>query len=194
MLWRLSDDVPNFKRCHSHSTSTQYPTIGDRINYYQETIQRTDTTTTSTTVITSNTQSYVGNVRLTFTWDNLPMVVMSPVQSIVLTLTGIRLNEEVQPFNIADKEGSSLTSTIPVIENYYSLAQTLRDLHDELVVIKEEFTDCPTYTLDPTSGQERVIHLTAKYITKDGKLHKIFIPPNGVFTVQLTFATSFYTY
>ena len=133
-----------------------------------------------------------GNVRLSFTWDNLPMVVMSPIQSIVLTMTGIRVVQEYQPINMTEIGGSSLTATIPIIENYSSLAQTLRDLHDELVVAKDGFNDNAKYLLSDTSGYERSIFFTANYITKDGTLHKIYIPPNGVFTLQLTFGLSIY--
>ena len=136
----------------------------------------------------------VGNVRLSFTWDNLPMVVLSPVASIVLVLKGISVSEEIQPINIPDdtRTGSSLTSVIPVVENYYSMATTLRDLHDELVVAREDFDNTPTYTMQPSGGQERTILLSAMYLTKDGNLRQIYIPPNGVFSVQLTFALSLY--
>lgn len=152
--------------------------------YFTENIEKT--------ISTEDFPGIKGNVRLTFTWDNLPIVTISPIQSIVLSLTGIQLNQEYQPVNIAEKEGSSLTSTIPVVENYYSLAETLRDLHDELVVTKESFDDTATYTLSATSGQERVLHFSAKYIAKDGSLHQIYIPPNGVFSIQLTFGISYY--
>jgi len=135
---------------------------------------------------------YEGNKRLTFSWNNLPMVVMSPIQSIVLTLQGMDVNQEYQPINASDFSGSALTSSIPVIENFYSLAQSLRDLHDELVIVKDSYSDTATYTLATTSGQERSITLSAKYITKDGKLHQIYIPPKGVFSLQLTFGISFY--
>lgn len=140
----------------------------------------------------ANNSTAIGNVRLSFTWDNLPIVVMSPITSIVLTLQGIQVDQEVQPINIAQPTGSSLTSTIPVIENFYSLAQTLRDLHDELVVVKDSFDDTATYTVAAQSGSERTLHLSAKYITKDGSLHQIYIPPKGVFSVQLTFGISYY--
>ncbi len=136
----------------------------------------------------------VGNVRLSFTWDNLPMVVLSPVASIVLVLKGISVSEEIQPVNIPNdtRTGSSLTSVIPVVENYYSMATTLRDLHDELVVAREDYDNTPTYTMQPAGGQERTILLSAMYLTKDGNLRQIYIPPNGVFSVQLTFALSLY--
>lgn len=144
------------------------------------------------TTVTEENPQYEGNVRLTFTWNNLPMVVMSPIQSIVLTLSGVTLSQEICPINIQNIGGSSLTSTVPVVENYYSLAQTLRDLHDELVVVKDDFNDKATYTLAATSGQERVLHLSAKYITKDGTLHQIYIPKNGVYSIQLTFGITYY--
>lgn len=139
-----------------------------------------------------NTQ-YDGNIRVSYTWNNLPIVCLSPISSIVLTLSGMNITQEIQPVNITDQIGSSLTSTVPVVENFYSLASTLRDLHDELVVTKESFDDTATYTLSPISGQERTITLSAKYITKDGILHQILIPPNGVFSVQLTFCISYFS-
>lgn len=135
---------------------------------------------------------YDGNLRITYIWNNLPMVVMSPIQSIVLTLNGVQITHEIQPVNMQQPSGSSLVTTIPIVENFYSLAQTLRDLHDELVVTKETFDDSATYTLGLQAGQERTLTFSAKYITKDGALHQIYIPPNGVFTLQLTFGISYY--
>lgn len=158
--------------------------------HFNNTIDRL--TTTTTTTITEMPVNYQGNIRLTFTWNNLPMVVLSPIQSIVLTLKGYQVNQEYQPVNMTQSTGSSLTASLPIIENYYSFAQTLRDLHDELVVVKDGYNDLATYTLPTTVGQERVIMLTAMYITKDGKAHEIYIPPNGVFSLQLTFGVSFY--
>lgn len=132
------------------------------------------------------------NTVVSYRWNNLPIVIISPIQSIVLTMQGITINNEYQPVNMTDPTGSSLVSTIPVVENFYSLASSLRDLHDELVVTKESIEDTATYTLTTTSGQERTLILSAKYITKDGSVHQLYIPPNGVFTVQLTFAVSYY--
>ena len=137
--------------------------------------------------------TYYGNVKLSFTWNNLPVVVLSPISSIVLTLNGIQVTQEMQPINITQPTGSSLTSTIPLIENFFSTASTLRDLHDELIVAKETFDDTARCTLARTSGYERTLQIAAKYITKDGKLHQIYIPPNGVFIVQITFGVSFYS-
>lgn len=153
-----------------------------------------DLTTTQTTTVTklTNYLPACANCRLTFTWDNLPMVVLSPIASIVLTLAGMDIQQEIQPINMTSIGGSSLTSVIPVVENFYSLAQTLRDLHDELVVVKEDYDNQAKYTLATTSGKERTVTLSAKYITKDGSLHQIYIPPNGVFSVQLTFSVSYF--
>lgn len=156
---------------------------------------RRKTETTVTTVKTVRSEgAKIGNVRLSFTWDNLPVVVMSPIQSIVLTMTGVQISHETQPINIPDaaNPAASLTAVVPIVENYYSLATTLRDLHDELVVAKESFDDNATYKMGATAGNERVLHFSAKYITKDGSLHQIYIPPNGVFSLQVTFRLDYY--
>ena len=118
---------------------------------------------------------------------------MSPISSIVLSLGGIYLTSEIQPINPNLPSGSSLTQTIPIVENYYSLASTLRDLHDELVISRQNFDDNAKYGLEKSAGTERLITLGAKYITKDGRMHQLYIPPNGVFAVQLTFRVTFFT-
>lgn len=197
--WYLDDAPYNYKE-------TFYPKY-DVVYQQYRTVTTTQVKTVAilfndTSMVTQQNQSsiqddpepneYVGNVRLTFTWNNVPMVVMSPIASIVLTIDGVQLNQEIQPINIEEKAGSSLTATVPVIENFYSTATTLRDLHDELVVVKETFEDTATYNLSVTSGQERTITLKAKYIDKQGNLHQIYIPPNGVFSLQLIFGVSFY--
>lgn len=154
--------------------------------------QKRNKNSTSVTVEDNSAQIWYGNIRVNFEWDNIPIVVISPIQSIVLTLQGMNVSQEFQPINVAQAGGSSLTSTIPVIENYYSLAQTLRDLHDELVVIKDSYDDQPCYSLSTVDGQARSLRLAAYYITKDGRLHQIYIPPNGVFSLQVTFGISYY--
>lgn len=154
--------------------------------------QQRQKNSTSVTVVNNSSPTWYGNIRLNFEWDNIPIVVISPIQSIVLTLQGMNVSQEFQPINVAQAGGSSLTSTIPVIENYYSLAQTIRDLHDELVVIKDSYDDQPCYSLSTVDGQARALRLEAHYITKDGRLHQIYIPPNGVFSLQLTFGISYY--
>jgi hypothetical protein len=133
-----------------------------------------------------------GNMELTFTWNNLPVVCLSPIASIVLSIQGLQISQEIQPVNIQDLQGGSLTSSFPVVENYYSMAQTLRDLHDELVVAKDTFDDTPVYNMQVVSGQDRTITLTAYYITKNGNIYQIYIPSKGVFSVQLIFKLSYY--
>ena len=142
---------------------------------------------------TAVSTTYEGNVRLTFTWNNIPTVVLSPIQSIVLVLQGMQVQSEIQPINIAQAGSSSLTTSVPIIENFYSLAASLRDLHDELVITKENYENTPTYTLSTRSGYDRSFKISAKYIAKDGSLHQIKIPPNGVFNLQLIFKVSFYS-
>lgn len=181
--------------CPDPSATSYNVTVLKRENYYErsEPVKTTVLIAHKTTVIEPVLNEYGANLRLTYTWDNLPMVVLSPIQSIVLILDGMNVNQEYLPVNITEQTGSSLVSSVAVIENFYSLATTLRDLHDELIVIKDSFNDMATYNVDDASGKERTLTFTAKYITKDGSIHSIYIPPNGVFTVQLTFRIDFFT-
>ena len=170
--------------------SFNYSCGGGTFTKTQDVVTTKQTVTTRVAPINPphSLSDYVGNVRLNFTWDNLPTVILSPITSFVLTMAGTRVSDEIQPVNIVDNSlASAQLSTIPIIENYYSTASTLRDLHDELVVIRDQVTNAATYTLANTGGEERTLKFAVKYITKDGKLHQVYVPPNGVFTLQLTF-------
>lgn len=151
-------------------------------NYDNYTRSLVQTTTRTTRLL----PEYLGNVRLTFTWPNLPVVIMSPIQSIVLVMDGVKVNNQIQPINMRQPGGSSLTTTIPIIENYYSTASSLRDLHDELVIIKDNFTNAPVIRVDPSFGSERTMRFRLQYITKDGNLHHLYIPNNGIFSLQIS--------
>lgn len=181
VLYRLVDEegIPNMFVCNNVKQHT-VTTPDTRVKYEHSQLAAI------------NEQEYEGNLRLTWEWQNIPTVILSPIQSFVLILNGMNVSQEIHPINIAQPGSSSLTSSIPIVENYYSMATTLRDLHDELVIIKESYSDSAFYKLDTTSGQERTITLTLKYITKDGRLHQVYIPKNGVFTLQLTFGIDYY--
>ena len=182
-LWKLKSDNINGNELYCNPS-----TIYEAQRHYKEEYQETEKTIT----VELLPQVYKGNIRLTYTWNNLPTVIMSPIQSFVIVLNGMNVSQEIYPINIAQPTSSSLTSTIPIVENYLSLATSLRDLHDELVVIKETYSDSAFYKLDTSSGQERTLTLTVKYVTKDGRLHQVNIPKNGVYMIQLTFGISYY--
>lgn len=137
--------------------------------------------------------SGLSNVHVKFVWDGLPIIVMSPLASIVLVLDGMRVSQEIQPVN-AVVTASNLTQTVAIIENYFPVITSLRDLHDELIIARSEFDVNPRYLLDVLAGQARDIKLSAKYITKDGKLHDLYVPINGTFSLQLTFRVTYFTF
>lgn len=159
---------------------------------YEDETYKTTVTETQSMTIEAVEPTYKGNVRLGFTWNGLPTVTLSPITSFVLRLGGIQSTQEILPVNIATNNyAASQISSIPIIENYFSTASSFRELHDELVVIKDQFTTAAVYNLPDTSGQERIIKFMAQYITKDGKIHQLYVPKNGVFWLQLTFAVDY---
>lgn len=181
---------------YTYSSTVEHPIyVSQSTQQNDPAREETITTTIEKTDTTITVPEYTGNVHLTFSWDNIPMVILSPIQSIVLTLRGMQLTQEIMPVNIANTTnvGSSVVSTIPIIQNFFSFAASMRDLHDELVITKENFDTTATYKVATTAGQERVVQLSAKYITKDGKVHQIYIPKYGVFTIQLIFGVSYYS-
>lgn len=136
------------------------------------------------TVYTAN-GNLVGNLCLSYVWENLPLTTMSPLSSIVLTIDGIDIISQRQPINPIDCGAGTITQQFPILENYYVMAQSFSQLHDELYVVKDAFDINIKFRTKVTAGQQRYIRLSAKYLTKDGFLHNLFIPKNGNFSVQL---------
>lgn len=124
-------------------------------------------------------------VNATYTWTNVPTILMTPVSSVVLLMDGMGVAPQVMPVNIQQSQGSSLTTTIPVIENYFPLATSVRDLHDTLLVSREAFTNTPLFAVTPNSMTERTLRFRAGYVTKDGQLFDLYIPPTGTFSINL---------
>lgn len=123
-----------------------------------------------------------------YTWRNVPTILLSPVSSVVLLLDGIGVNPQILPVNMKQKQGSSLTTSIPVIENYFPLVTSIRDLHDDLVISRDAFANTALFSIPANSITERTLRFRAGYITKDGQLFDLFISPTGTFSIQLTLA------
>ena len=123
-----------------------------------------------------------------YTWRNVPTILLSPVSSVVLLLDGIGVNPQILPINMKQKQGSSLTTSIPVIENYFPLVTSIRDLHDDLVIHRDAFANTALFSIPASSITERTLRFRAGYITKDGQLFDLFISPTGTFSIQLTLA------
>ena len=167
----------------------------EQVQTSQSVAVRTQTKRTTRSLTTGGgvDGSGLSNTHIKFVWDELPIIVMSPLASIVLILDGMKVSQEIQPIN-ATEAASNLTQSVAIIENYFPVVTTLRDLHDELIIARSEFDTAPRYLLDTEAGEARDIKLSAKFITKDGRLHDLYIPVNGTYSIQLTFRVSYYTY
>lgn len=142
----------------------------------------------STTTPTESVRAAgVSGTTATYRWENIPTILLSPVSSVVLLMDGIGVNPQILPINIRQRQGSSLTTTVPVVENYFPLTTTLRDLHDDLILRKENFANTALFSIPPSGITERTLRFRVGFVTKDGQLFDLYIPPTGVFTLQLTF-------
>ena len=166
----------------------------DNFNTYVLDLESAVTTTERATGIwhtqnPSDLYSVVSNYGTTFshTFNNLATVNISPIASIAVLVDGMGATPQIMPVNIKQLQGSSLTTTIPVLENYIPITQNLRDLHDDLVIAREAYENTPLIKLHPSALFSRTLAFRAVYITKDGQMFDIYISPTGVFSLQLTF-------
>jgi len=124
---------------------------------------------------------------ITYTWTNIPDILISPIASIVITVEGVGLETQIYPINKTSVDGSSIITTVPIIECYNPLASDFAGLHDEMIISRDVFETAANFKLDPTARGERTLRFRAQYVLKDGTLHQLYIPPNGVFSLQLTY-------
>lgn len=123
---------------------------------------------------------------ITYTFHNVPSILMSNLQSLVLCANGINVLNQIHPINMKLPQGSSLTTTIPIITLYYPMTDSITHLKDEVIVSKDDFENNALTSMELGSLTERAITFSLKYITKDGAMHDVTIPVDGVFAIQLT--------
>ena len=124
---------------------------------------------------------------ISYTFDSLPPILLNQLQSIAIIVQGINNVPQVHPINIRQRQGSSITTTVPIAELYYPMAQTLTEIHDDLVVTNPEFDTYPLISITPEDLKQRVITFYAGYIDKNGTLRYINLAQGGVFCMQITF-------
>ena len=172
--------------------ANQYLTLLDSPSWIGSTIYVLNSTAASCTCNYDDTMYGTSGTHNTirvakYVWENIPTILLSPISSVVILVDGLATTPQILPINIQQGQGSSLTTTIPVIENYFPLTTSIRDLHDDLIISREPYSNTALFSLPPNGLAERTLRFRAGYVTKSGELHEIFIPPTGVFILQITF-------
>lgn len=113
------------------------------------------------------------------------------IQSIVLTMNGTSVNQQVYPINI--RQGSvvkagSQTTTVPVIEVYYPFWNRPSDLTTVMVISREVFSSAAPIKIDKSVLKERTIKFKLYYITSEGDMREMMIPRGVPFNFQICFA------
>ncbi len=110
-----------------------------------------------------------------------------PIESIIITVNGLNLSRQIQPVNISQVQGSSLTTTIPIIEKFF----VTRDMQGDFIYSHETFDDCSLASISVKDLHERNITFDAWYICSDGTMHRVIIGDTGIFSIQLTLGIYF---
>ena len=128
------------------------------------------------------------HAEITYHFLGSDMLQTNDVTSIILTMNGGAFNPQVFPINFAATTAQAAqVQTIPIIDVYYPLWSTPIDLSSNLVVVRNAFEDAAPIKINPSLLKERSIKFKLYYITKDGRMHELFIPKGTPFTFQLCF-------
>ena len=128
-----------------------------------------------------------------YSFDNLNLISLVPINSFVVMLNGLTMTPQTYPVNINPRNVSAAqTTTIPIIEVYYPMWNSIEDLSTNLVVSKDAFTNAAPFVLGPDALQERNLTFEVYYVTNDGGLHLMTIPPGSCVNLQICYSISYY--
>lgn len=130
---------------------------------------------------------------LIYSFDNLNLISLVPITSFVVVLNGLTMTPQTYPVNINPQNASAAqTTTIPIIEVYYPLWSSIDDLSTNLVVSKDAFTNAAPFVLGPDALQQRNLTFEVYYVTNDGGLHLLTIPPGTCLNLQICYSIAYY--
>lgn len=125
--------------------------------------------------------------RYDYIFQNSEVRMTRDIESIIITVNGLNLSRQIQPVNIRQIQGSSLTTTIPIIEKFF----IDRGMQGDLIYSHETFDDCSLASISVKDLHERNLTFDAWYICSDGTMHRVIIGDTGVFSIQLTLGIYF---
>lgn len=171
----------------------------EEMNYGDSTFYILDTSrsilTVNKDVVTSawgGTLSTCISCQLIYTFDNFDLTSIIPISAFVVVMDGVGMTSQTYPVNISSGNGSSaLTTSIPIIEVYYPLWQSVSDLSTNLIIIKDQFSNTAPVVIDPNALRERNIKFSVYYITTSGGMELLKIPPGTCLSMQVCFSIVF---
>lgn len=125
-------------------------------------------------------------------FDNYNIISMVPVNAFVVMLNGLTITPQTYPVNLNPLNlASSQITSIPIIEVYNPLWNTIEDLSTNLIVSKDAFTNAAPFVLSPDALQMRNLTFEVYYVTNDGSLHLLTIPPSTSISLQICYSITY---
>lgn len=140
--------------------------------------------------------NYIELPELVYTFPCSDAVSISFVSSFILTMNGVTFNQEVLPVNYKSKvgltNGSTLTGTIPIIENYVPLSTKPSDLKTNMILSRVDFSNAAPISVSASVLKERNIKFKFFYITDEGDMEEMIIPDDTAATFQICFEITYF--
>lgn len=129
-----------------------------------------------------------------FSFQTFNTLTLSPLTSIVIYSQNFPI--EGQTHGVASETGQTLataqTSSMYILDVFYPLLSSVRDLEDVLIISKDAVTTSAPGKISPNALTfMHNITFNFGYISKQGYLRPIIIPPNSNLSFQLTFILSY---
>ena len=125
-------------------------------------------------------------------FDSMNLISLIPVSAFVVMLNGMTVTPQTFPVNINPRNiSSSQITSVPIIEVYYPLWTSIDDLTTSMVVSKDAFSNAAPFMLTPDALRERNLVFEVYYVTNDGALHLLTIPPGTAITLQICYSISY---
>jgi hypothetical protein len=130
---------------------------------------------------------------LDIVFDGVNLVSAIPINSFIVTFNGVSMTMQTFPVNISPVNApSALTTSIPIIEVYYPLWNSISDKSTNLVISKDAFTNAAPFTLGSDALTQRNIQFQVFYVFNDGRMAELTIPPNSSLSIQVCYSITYY--
>ena len=127
-----------------------------------------------------------------YTFTGVNLLSITNITSFVVMINGLTITPQTFPVNINPANtGAAQNTTIPIVEVYFPLFNSIEDLSTNLIVSKDAFTNAAPFVVTPDALLERNLVFEVYYITRDGGLHLLTIPPGTSVSLQICYSITY---
>lgn len=134
--------------------------------------------------------NHILTTSMDYRFPSVDVLSLINISSFIVTFDGVSMIQQNFPVNITNvaNKSASLATSIPIIEVYYPIWNSVRDISGDMIISKDAFTNAAPILLGPDSLRERNLKFKLHYVTNDGTLHAVKLLPSKQVSLQICYS------